>query len=72
MAHSIMDFIEENYKDLLTFAVKLNGNWSDGEDVLQTVAAKICAKQYELKDLAQCDVQFETNESETAYGRCGF
>ena len=54
MAKSIMDFIEENYKDLLTFAVKLNGNWSDGEDVLQTVAAKICAKQYELKDLAHC------------------
>lgn len=54
MAKSIMDFIEENYKDLLTFAIKLSGNWADGEDVLQTVAAKICAKQDELKDLAHC------------------
>jgi len=54
MAHSIMDFIEENYEVLLIFAVKLNGNWADGEDVLQTVAVKICAKQDELKDLAYC------------------
>ena len=54
MAKSIMDFIEENYKDLLTFAIKLSGNWADGEDVLQTVAAKICAKQDDLKDLAYC------------------
>ncbi|MBQ1632040.1 MAG: sigma-70 family RNA polymerase sigma factor [Clostridia bacterium] len=52
MANAIMDFIEENYKDLLTFAIRLNGNWTDGEDVLQTVAAKICAKQDELGDLA--------------------
>ena len=54
MANSIMDFIEENYKDLLLFAVKLNGNWADGEDVLQTVAAKICRKQEELGNLAHC------------------
>lgn len=54
MANSIMNFIEENYKDLLVFAVKLNGNWADGEDVLQTVAAKICAKQDELGNLAYC------------------
>ena len=40
---SIVDFIEENYEELLVFAVKLNGNWADGEDVLQTVAVKICA-----------------------------
>ena len=54
MANSIMDFIEENYEALLTFAVKMNGNWTDGEDVLQTVAAKICLKQNELGDLANC------------------
>ncbi|MBQ5992066.1 MAG: sigma-70 family RNA polymerase sigma factor [Clostridia bacterium] len=52
MANSIMDFIEENYEELLTFAVRINGNWADGEDVLQTVAAKICAMQNELGDLA--------------------
>lgn len=51
MAYSIMDFFEENYEDLLTFAIRMNGNWADGEDVLQTVAAKICAKQNELSDL---------------------
>ncbi len=51
MAYSIMDFFEENYEDLLTFAIRMNGNWADGEDVLQTVAAKICAKQNELGDL---------------------
>ena len=54
MANSIMDFIEENYTDLLAFSVKLNGNWADGEDVLQSVAAKICAKQNELGDIAHC------------------
>lgn len=48
----IVDFIEENYEELLAFAVKLNGNWADGEDVLQTVAVKICAKQDELRDIA--------------------
>ena len=54
MANSIMDFIEENYTDLLAFSVKLNGNWADGEDVLQSVAAKICAKQNELGDILHC------------------
>ena len=34
MENAIMDFIEENYKDLLAFAVRLNGNRADGEDVL--------------------------------------
>ena len=54
MAASIMDFIEENYEELLAFAVRLNGNWADGEDVLQTVAAKICLKQDDLKNIAYC------------------
>ena len=54
MANSIMDFIEENYKELLAFSVRLNGNWADGEDVLQTVAAKICERQDELQNLAYC------------------
>lgn len=52
MENAIMDFIEENYKDLLAFAVRLNGNRADGEDVLQTVAMRICAKQDDLRDLA--------------------
>ena len=51
MASSIMDFIEENYSYLLRFAVRMTGNWADGEDVLQTVAAKICQKQDELRDI---------------------
>ncbi len=54
MANSIMDFIEENYKELLAFSVRLNGNWADGEDVLQTVAAKICERQDELQNLVYC------------------
>ena len=54
MASSIMNFIEENYQTLLWFAVRMAGNWADGEDVLQTVATKICLKQDELKDVAQC------------------
>ena len=54
MEKSIMDFIEENYEELLSFAIKLNGNWADGEDVLQTVATKICAKQNELNELTHC------------------
>jgi RNA polymerase sigma factor (sigma-70 family) len=54
MANSIMNFIEENYHSLLWFAVRMTGNWADGEDVLQTVAAKICLKQDELKDIAHC------------------
>ncbi len=54
MASSIMNFIEENYQDLLWFAVRMTGNWADGEDVLQTVATKICLKQDELKDIAHC------------------
>lgn len=52
MTRTIMDFIEDNYQDLLAFSVRLNGNWADGEDVLQTVAAKICLKQKELETLA--------------------
>ena len=51
---NIVDFIEENYDALLAFSVRLNGNWTDGEDVLQTVATKICLKQDELKDIAHC------------------
>ena len=51
MAGSIMNFIEENYQSLLWFAVRVTGNWADGEDVLQTVATKICLKQDELKDI---------------------
>lgn len=54
MASSIMNFIEENYQNLLLFAVRMTGNWADGEDVLQTVATKICQKQDELKDIAHC------------------
>ena len=54
MASSIMNFIEENYQSLLWFAVRMTGNWADGEDVLQTVATKICLKQDELKDIAHC------------------
>lgn len=54
MASSIMDFIEENYEVLLRFAVRLTGNWTDGEDVLQTVAVKICQKQDMLGNLANC------------------
>ena len=52
MASSIMNFIEENYQSLLWFAVRMTGNWADGEDVLQTVATKICLKQNEFKDIA--------------------
>ncbi|MBQ4423089.1 MAG: sigma-70 family RNA polymerase sigma factor [Clostridia bacterium] len=48
---NIVDFIEENYDALLAFSVRLNGNWTDGEDVLQTVAAKLCQKQAELADV---------------------
>ena len=54
MASSIMNFIEENYRSLLLFAVRMTGNWEDGEDVLQTVAANICLKQDDLKDIAHC------------------
>lgn len=54
MASSIMNFIEENYQSLLWLAVRMTGNWADGEDVLQTVAAKICLKQDELRDIAHC------------------
>ena len=54
MAGSIMNFIEENYQSLLWFAVRMTGNWADGEDVLQTVATKICLKQDELKSIAYC------------------
>lgn len=54
MASSIMNFIEENYQSLLWFAVQMTGNWADGEDVLQTVAAKIFMKQDELKDIVHC------------------
>ena len=54
MASPIMTFIEENYRDLLAFAVKLNGNWADGEDVLQTVAMKLCLMQDEIKEIAHC------------------
>ena len=54
MASSIMNFIEENYQGLLRFAVRMTGSWADGEDVLQTVAVKICLKQDELKDIAHC------------------
>lgn len=54
MAETIMDFIEENYDDLLSFAIKINGNWADGEDVMQIVAEKICVKQGDLKDLTHC------------------
>ena len=54
MASSIMNFIEENYQSLLWFAVRMTGNWADGEDVLQTVAAKICQMQDELKGIAHC------------------
>ncbi len=54
MASTIMDFIEENYQTLLVFAVRMTGNWADGEDVLQTVATKICLKQDELKDITHC------------------
>jgi RNA polymerase sigma factor (sigma-70 family) len=53
MASTIMDFIEENYQSLLRFAVRMTGNWADGEDVLQTVATKICQKQDELQDVAK-------------------
>lgn len=52
MANSIMGFIEENYEELLTFAVRMTGSWTDGEDVLQTVAATICARQDTLGDIA--------------------
>lgn len=54
MTQSIMDFIEENYEELLVFAIRICGNWADGEDVLQTVAAKICANQNDLGDLTHC------------------
>ena len=54
MTSSIMNFIEENYQSLLSFAVCMTGNWADGEDVLQTVATKICQKQDELRDIAHC------------------
>lgn len=54
MAGSIMNFIEENYQNLLWFAVRMTGNWADGEDVLQTVATKICLKQDELNDVVHC------------------
>ena len=54
MASSIMNFIEENYQSLLWFAVRMTGNWADGEDILQTVAAKICEKQDELGSIAHC------------------
>ena len=54
MANSIMDFIAENYMELLSFAVRMTGNRADGEDVLQTVAAKICAEQDGLGNIAQC------------------
>jgi RNA polymerase sigma factor, sigma-70 family len=54
MASSIMNFIEENYQILLLFAVRMTGYWEDGEDVLQTVATKICQKQDELKGIARC------------------
>ena len=54
MASTIMDFIEENYQTLLVFAIRMTGNWADGEDVLQTVATKICLKQDELKNIAHC------------------
>ena len=54
MTSSIMNFIEENYQSFLWFAVRMTGNWADGEDVLQTVATKICLKQNELKDIAHC------------------
>ena len=54
MESSIMSFIEENYQRLLRFAVRMTGNWADGEDVLQTVATKICQKQDELEDIAHC------------------
>lgn len=60
MANSIMDFIEENYKELLAFAVRLNGSLEDGEDVFQAVAAKICQKQNELKDLTVCKTYLMT------------
>jgi RNA polymerase sigma factor (sigma-70 family) len=51
---NVMDFIEENYENLLMLAIKLNGNWADGEDVLQTVAAKICANTDAWKDIKYC------------------
>jgi RNA polymerase sigma factor (sigma-70 family) len=51
MTKNIIRFLETNYEELLAFAVQLNGNWADGEDVLQTVAAKLCKQQNELTDL---------------------
>ncbi len=54
MAGSIMNFIEENYQSLLLFAVRMTGNWEDGEDALQEVAAKICTMQDELEDIEHC------------------
>ncbi len=60
MAQSIIDFIEENYQELLQFCVRLNGNWADAEDVLQTVAAKICKRQDELQDVVHCKAYLMT------------
>ena len=54
MASSVVKFIEENYHDLLCFAVRLMGNWADGEDVMQTVVTKICSSQDELEDIVHC------------------
>lgn len=51
---TIMDFIENNYHDLLKLAINMTGNQQDGEDVLHTVAMKICQKQEELEHIAYC------------------
>lgn len=55
-----MDFIENNYQDLLRFAVRMAGNLPDGEDVMQSVAAKICMKQDELGNIEYCKTYLMT------------
>lgn len=55
-----MDFIEDNYQDLLRFAVRMTGNLPDGEDVLQTVATNICRKQDELGNIEYCKTYLMT------------
>lgn len=55
-----MDFIEENYRELLKFAVRLTGNLADSEDVLQTVAVNICRRQDELGDIEYCKTYLMT------------
>ena len=51
MAVSLLEYIEENYDNLLSIAYSYTGNTADAQDIVQQVALEVCKRKNELNSI---------------------